>query len=899
MTMFFVMVTITTIGFGDRVPRTTGGRIFVVVYAAGGIVLLALAVNAIRYVILEDLHRRFAIRAKERKIKRDARRQERREQRARQEEQRQRLQEALERIQQMETSESPAGSGTSTPTGMPKAKPNPSDTVNDSHYITHFPRHFNVARGNQLRLPSIFIRGMSGSEPKATNITDARQHGESDMTLADSPYQDAIEMLRTPVFSMSREERAEVDGPNEVLSDTQTGATSQRNRYIVDDDLLRYATVFPGQTYDSSRGEPWWRRLWFLRQKPTQDQSQQLTLEEQREADKRQAYRESMKEYQRRLRFSAAMFLTFWLVGAIIFTFVESWDFGSSVYFVFIAFSTIGYGDFVPMTMAGRSIFLAYCLVGVVTLTSLASLISEVLSKSMRKHVVKTQLRRSEQLEALDDERGGHQGDDLDLGLRTPQDETNDAGSQIERTTAMDDPTTTTTNAVPEDKSCDGTLQNLVKVAKSFDEMLQKILGVEYTDDERRVVATNLPESTSQPLLVEPNPGAIVSYLEEEEDESEPSFLSPSISRDITSTSSIHRHSLRPMMHQRRHSHDPQVGGTYHGPGTGSRSDSSQFKITAWPTSGTSSYVAQGREEHDRSRSQASAPPGLLQVPGPIPISASTPQPKDGMVAVPAIQWQNLIEYSKRFKALMLACEEALQKVTEWEASEKRLRQKRHDSRIRQRHRINERRRRLQQLKRSRGATNDEMSDDEEELEELDEWDEEGSDEDEDDEDLDTQRARIAARLLGPPPENPRTLSVPGPARRSSFSSQGRHSYHLGKRLDPHHSRLSVPLTRTLHAHLRHRHHLKSKEGNQTERAHRHDQSLGQGRIEQAMESHSHEPLIGTSPCRSESPEPTESIIAPPSVIGSSVVEATLGTPSSARSDQRLLPPRTHPASPN
>lgn len=36
---FFVMITITTIGFGDTVPKTAGGRIFVVFYAAGGIVL--------------------------------------------------------------------------------------------------------------------------------------------------------------------------------------------------------------------------------------------------------------------------------------------------------------------------------------------------------------------------------------------------------------------------------------------------------------------------------------------------------------------------------------------------------------------------------------------------------------------------------------------------------------------------------------------------------------------------------------------------------------------------------------------------------------------------------------------------------------------------------------------
>ncbi|KAK3842915.1 MAG: hypothetical protein J3R72DRAFT_122924 [Linnemannia gamsii] len=900
--MFFVMVTITTIGFGDRVPQTTGGRIFVVVYAAGGIVLLALAVNAIRYVILEDLHRRFAIRSKERKASRDARRQERRDQRVHQEEQRQRLQEAMERFQQMEVSVSPAGSGTSMPSGTPRANPNLGDTASDSHYFTHFPRYFNVTNRNQMRLPSIFTRNTSGSEPNTAEKIDTRRYSESDMTLADRPSQDAIEMLRIPGSNTSREVRAGADDANGASSQTQTGGTSWRNPYIIDDDLLRYATIYPSQTYDSGRSNSWLNRLWFFRRAPIQETMPPATLEEQREVDKRQAYRESMKEYQRRLRFSAAMFLTFWLVGAIIFTFVESWDFGSSVYFVFIAFSTIGYGDFVPRTMAGRSIFLVYCLVGVVTLTSLASLISEVLSKSMRKHVVETQLRRAEHLEALGDERGGHQGDDVDLEPGASQGETDETGSHGEGVSGTDE---VTTNAAPEDNTCHGTLQNLVKVSKSFDDMLRKILALEYKDDERRVITGNESEPSSPSLPVNPNPGAIVSYLEAQEDESEPSFLSPSISRDITSTSSIHRHSLRPMMHNRRHSHDPLFGGTYHGAGSPPQSESSYpLKIIAWPTTGTPSDAIQLHKEHSRSRSQASTPPpGLLQVPRPIPTSVSTSQhAKNSMITIPAVQWQSMIEYSKRFKALTLACEQALQKVAEWEASEKRLRQKRCDARIRQKHRIDERRRRLERLKGSRGAVDDEMTDEEEELEELDEWDEEGSADDEDDEDLDNQRAQVAAKLLGPLPANPRTLSSPGRTRRPSMSSKGHQSRHRGTGTDPHDlQQPSVPLARTLHTHLRDHLHPKPKDGHKAQQAHRHHQGVGQSRIERVMGTRSSEPLEAMIPYRSESPEPMEPPIALSAMARSPGEEVNTRSPpsSSARSDQRLLSSLTQPTSPD
>ncbi|KAF8938654.1 hypothetical protein BGZ47_008476 [Haplosporangium gracile] len=752
--LFFVMVTITTIGFGDRVPQTTGGRIFVVVYAAGGIVLLALAINAIRYVILEDLHRRFAVRSKERRAKRDARRRERRDQRAHQEEQRLRLQIAMERIQQMEAAQSPVGSGTLTTSGTPITKPSPGGTMSDSHYFTHLPRHFIVANRSRLRLPSIFTRSTNGSDPKSVDNTSSRQHDASDMTLGDSPLQGVIEMLRTPGSNISRDERAGAN-VDEASVNTQAGTTSRRNPYIVDDDLLRYATVYPRYSYSSSCGKPWLDRFRLFRRPSIQEVTQPTTLEEQREADKRQAYKESKMEYQRRLRLSAAMFLTFWLVGAIIFMFVESWDFGSSVYFVFIAFSSVGYGDFVPRTMAGRSIFLAYCLVGVVALTSLASLISEVLSKSMRKHVVEAQLRRSEQLEALDDERGGRQDDDIDLEHGSSRADIDDAGSFRIRASDTDERNGTAVQSTePDDKTCYGTLQNLIKVSKNFDEMVRKIIGLEYTDNERRITAPNISRPPSRSLSVNPNPGAIVTYLETEEDESEPSFLSPSISRDVTSTSSIHRHSLRPMMHERRHSHDPQFGGTLHGAESALQSDSNHLNITAWSTAVAPSNVAQLRREHSRPPSQASTPPpgsGFLQAPMSVNASALAPQyPKDGMVSIPAIQWQNMIEYSKRFKALTLACEEALQKVAEWEASEKRLRQKRCEARLRQKRQIDERRRRLRQRRGSHGAVSDDI-DGEEELEELDEWDEEGSDGDEDDEDLDNQRARIAAKLLGPP----------------------------------------------------------------------------------------------------------------------------------------------------
>ncbi|KAF9960736.1 hypothetical protein BGZ72_006078 [Mortierella alpina] len=488
--LFFVMVTITTIGFGDVVPSTMVGRIFTVFYAAGGIVLLALAVNAIRYVLLEDLHRRFAIRARERRAKRDARRQERREQRARDEERRQRLLETLERIRQMEG-----------------GQPGQEETRGlASHYLT-MPRQFTFSNMPHLKLPAMFSRhhGDSSQSGRAlgSDLTTADDPGTKSTALihaAPSEQTTQENTLRSPLTGDECAER--VDGPT-LRADTSHGEL----------ELLRYATVYPQTSHDPNGLTSRLRRLFHLERRSSHLITQPRTLEEQREVDKRQAYKESMEEYKRRLRFTALMFLGFWLVGAILFMLVESWSFGISIYFVFVAFSTIGYGDYVPTSLAGRSIFLAYCLVGVVALTSLASLMSEVLSKSMRRHVVEAQLRRAaRRFEALED---GHDGQsdnnhDLEAGMRLAT--LNHDGLPSDRTS--DQPSQEPSGEIEQRSirsSCEGSLQKLLRVSEDFDHLLQKVLGRDYIGNDNKCLASTHHKAKDLPPS---DPEAIVDYLE-------------------------------------------------------------------------------------------------------------------------------------------------------------------------------------------------------------------------------------------------------------------------------------------------------------------------------------------------------------------------------------------------
>lgn len=52
--LYFTVVTIETVGFGDIVPRTTGARIFWALHATMGVLNLALAVSTCRETIIES-----------------------------------------------------------------------------------------------------------------------------------------------------------------------------------------------------------------------------------------------------------------------------------------------------------------------------------------------------------------------------------------------------------------------------------------------------------------------------------------------------------------------------------------------------------------------------------------------------------------------------------------------------------------------------------------------------------------------------------------------------------------------------------------------------------------------------------------------------------------------------
>ncbi|KEP46386.1 ion channel protein [Rhizoctonia solani 123E] len=109
-------------------------------------------------------------------------------------------------------------------------------------------------------------------------------------------------------------------------------------------------------------------KAWHMSQMKTDNPSLQREIAFLSELHQRQGWRERGVD----LLESLAGFLVFWFVGAAIFSAVESWPYGDGLYFCYVFFLSIGYGDLAPVSPAGRVIFIVYSLMAVPIMASFA-----------------------------------------------------------------------------------------------------------------------------------------------------------------------------------------------------------------------------------------------------------------------------------------------------------------------------------------------------------------------------------------------------------------------------------------------------------------------------------------------------------------------------------------------
>ncbi|KAG9071096.1 hypothetical protein KI688_008639 [Linnemannia hyalina] len=152
--------------------------------------------------------------------------------------------------------------------------------------------------------------------------------------------------------------------------------------------------------------------------------------------------------------------------------------------------------------------------------------------------------------------------------------------------------------------------------------------------------------------------GKILGYLEKEEEEfSDSLFFGPSISRDFTSTSSIHRNAIATLG---RNFMDLKANGTYRGASLStasisSLSSGSQFNIGAWPKGSLTASTKNNSDSeriHPQNRPKASQPHRHITQPTSTPQPAPAKPPSvttyrhnhDGSVTISATHSKYLIE---------------------------------------------------------------------------------------------------------------------------------------------------------------------------------------------------------------------------------------------------------------
>lgn len=106
-------------------------------------------------------------------------------------------------------------------------------------------------------------------------------------------------------------------------------------------------------------------------------------------------------EFWSKLTVSLVLFLSFWLLGAMVFHFTEGWTYFEAFYFCFVLFTTIGYGDYTPKSDAGRSFFIIWSLMGVGVLTILISVFSDAWGSVITSRLDKTKEKLKERSRRL------------------------------------------------------------------------------------------------------------------------------------------------------------------------------------------------------------------------------------------------------------------------------------------------------------------------------------------------------------------------------------------------------------------------------------------------------------------------------------------------------------------
>ncbi|KAJ7074969.1 hypothetical protein B0H15DRAFT_45155 [Mycena belliarum] len=371
--MYFTLVSIETIGFGDIQPRSTGARLFTCIYAAFGILTIALAVGLTRETVLEGLEVGYRKRVQAVRLRRKVGRWKRRVANRWREAVEWRLRESGQPVWVRDVKDSRPVRGflgaildfvddlLPWPTGN-----NKSFSYGGGFMMGHGLGYGNHPHGMHLNLEALSWKqleaaAMEAGVPLDTLLPEGfRQRREESEDGSDHGSHSGA----APVLEHS-EQDADVPLTHARLG-RMIAMIGSFALAVEKSGHLRgnVPPIHSNPAEPISTGTPQFKKS--------------LTL--QYEAFRSGMEKEEAKAFYARLVVVWVLFIIFWVVGSVLFMQTEGWSFGVSFYFCFIAFTTIGYGDYSPQTPAGRAVFVAWALLGVATMTILISVISEAFS---------------------------------------------------------------------------------------------------------------------------------------------------------------------------------------------------------------------------------------------------------------------------------------------------------------------------------------------------------------------------------------------------------------------------------------------------------------------------------------------------------------------------------------
>ncbi|KAG9048489.1 hypothetical protein FS837_012745 [Tulasnella sp. UAMH 9824] len=292
--LYYTVVSIETIGFGDITPNSTASIVFCIIYSTVGIINVGLVVNTTRETIIEAFENAYRKRSAE--ISR--RRQKHKVIRVQQRERRIAIERELHEA------------------GLPIYVRVPADVSR---------RHIGGGRGNMTNSYNTkLVLNEAGLEEWRKKRAEERARQAQD------PENTGVVLH-------------DLEVPDQKLD-----AEARKGRALVAAMELKTEIAMSGDDPERDEGETYAQF-------------------------KRRIQKEERREFLRKI--------LFWITGAGIFMATEKeWSFGRSLYFRWMSFSTIGYGEIVPKSPAGRAVFVAWALMGVAAMTILIAVISEAYS---------------------------------------------------------------------------------------------------------------------------------------------------------------------------------------------------------------------------------------------------------------------------------------------------------------------------------------------------------------------------------------------------------------------------------------------------------------------------------------------------------------------------------------